>query len=180
MLDRLLKIPESLRWISIVVLSVLLIYFGFQRERKLLIFEKGSMIFINRYPKPDVAKFEKSQMKGTFGVKIPAKLQSAVFFSAIYLLLASGLLFLYSRSVFIAKLIVLTYSIYMFLCFFLLKMGDWGVDYRLSTGLSHYLEDLFLSPFLILAIAALIKAFGLSKQSSPPHQELQRNHNEPL
>ncbi len=163
MLDKLTRLSDTWRWASIIVLTILLVFFGFKRERKLLIIEKGAITFINRYPKPEVARFEKNEMKGNFGIKIPAKLQSAVLFSILYLLLASALLLLYSRSVFIAKLIALTYSVYMIVCFLLLKLGDWGVDYRLSTGLSHYLEDLFLSPFLIMALAAFIKAFGFGK-----------------
>jgi len=167
MLHKVITLPDPLRWALIVVLSLLLLYFGFKRENKLVILEKGSITFINRYPKPTVAKFEKTEMKGTFGIKLPAKLQSAIFFSLMYLLLATFILLLYSKSVFIAKLIALMYSMYMIVCFLLLKMGDWGVDYRLSTGLSHYLEDLFLSPFLILALAALIKAFGFSAAIKP-------------
>ncbi|MBL0098137.1 MAG: hypothetical protein IPP46_17805 [Bacteroidetes bacterium] len=166
MLQKLVELPDLIRWTLIVVLSILLLYFGFKRENKLVILEKGIVTFINRYPKPTVARFEKTEMKGTFGIKLPAKLQSAIFFSLIYLLLATLLLLLYSKSVFIGKLIALMYSIYMIICFLLLKMGDCGVDYRLSTGLSHYLEDLFLSPFLILAIAALIKAFRLSESTT--------------
>ena len=167
MLHKLAELPDPIRWTLIVVLSVLLLFFGFKRENKLVILEKGVITFINRYPKPTVARFEKTEMKGTFGIKLPAKLQSAVFFSLIYLLLATFILLLYSKSVFIAKLISLMYSIYMIVCFLLLKMGDWGVDYRLSTGLSHYLEDLFLSPFLLLAIAAMIKAFKISEPKKP-------------
>lgn len=163
MLHKLLTLPDVLRWILITVLSLLLLYFGFKRENKLLILEEGRITYLNRYPKPSVARFEKTEMKGTFGIKLPAKLQSSVFFSFIYLTLGTLILLLYSRSLFIAKLIALMYTIYMVVCFILLKMGDWGVDYRLSTGLSHYLEDLFLSPFLILALAAIIKTFGLSK-----------------
>ncbi len=166
MFNKIISLPDSLRWFLILVCSVLLIFFGFKRERKLLILEQGVFTFINRYPKPEVAKFEKTQMKGTLGVKIPAKLQSAVFFSFIYLILAAAFLLLYSKSIFIARLIALTYAVYMILCFLLLKMGDWGVDYRLSTGLSHYLEDLFLSPFLMLALAVLIKAFRLTDSTT--------------
>jgi hypothetical protein len=135
MLQKLVELPDLIRWTLIVVLSILLLYFGFKRENKLVILEKGVVTFINRYPKPTVARFEKTEMKGTLGIKLPAKLQSAVFFSLIYLLLATLLLLLYSKSVFIGKLIALMYSIYMIVCFLLLKMGDWGcrlqVKYRL-------------------------------------------------
>lgn len=123
-------------------------------------------MFINRYPKPKVAEFEKKTMKGTLGIKLPAKLQSAVLFSILFMSAGSILLLVYSRSVFIGKLWALVNVFYMILCMLLLKLGDIGVDYRLSTGLSHYLEDLFLSPFLLLAMAALLNAFGFARKET--------------
>ena len=155
------KIPSPFRWILIILFSLSLIYIGFKREKKLLIVEKGIPIFLNRYPKKNVSVFEKTVMKGTFGIKVPAKIQSAVLFSLLFLIMGSSILFLYSKSFFIAKIIALLYLGYMFLSFLLLKLGDLGVDYRLSTGLSHYLEDLFLSPLIFLAVIAFIKAFGI-------------------
>lgn len=155
------NIPSSLRWLLIFLFSISLIYIGFKREKKLLIVEKGIPIFINRYPKKNVSVFEKTVMKGTFGIKVPAKIQSAVIFSLLFLILGSSILFFYSKSLFIAKVIALIYLGYMLLSFLLLKLGDFGVDYRLSTGLSHYLEDLFLSPLIFLAVIAFIKAFGI-------------------
>jgi hypothetical protein len=155
------KISSPLRWFLIVLFAILLINVGFKREKKLLIIENGIPTLINRYPKKDVSKFEKTSMKGIFGIKIPAKLQSAVFFSLLFLVLGTSILYLYSKSTFIAKIIALLYLGYMVLSFLLLKLGDLGVDYRLSTGLSHYLEDLFLSPLIFLAVIAFIKAFDI-------------------
>ncbi|MBK9636626.1 MAG: hypothetical protein IPO63_01940 [Bacteroidetes bacterium] len=155
------NIPSPLRWLLIALFAILLLNIGFKREKKLLIIEKGVPTFINRYPKKDVAKFEKTAMKGTFGIKIPSKLQSAVLYSFLFMVIGATILYLYSKSLFILKAIVLLYLGYMLVSFLLLKLGDFGVDYRLSTGLSHYLEDLFLSPLLFLAIIAFVKAFGL-------------------
>lgn len=155
------NISSPLRWLLIVLFAIILINVGFKREKKLLIIEKGIPTLINRYPKKDVAIFEKKEMKGTLGIKIPAKLQSAVLFSLLFMVLGTAILFLYSQSIFIAKVITLLYFGYMILSFLLLKLGDIGVDYRLSTGLSHYLEDLFLSPLIFLAVIAFIKAFGI-------------------
>lgn len=155
------NIPSPLRWLLIVLFAIILINIGFKREKKLLILEKGVPTLINRYPKKNVAVFEKTEMKGTFGIKIPAKLQSAVLFSLLFMVLGAVILYLYSQSIFIAKVITLLYIGYMVLSFFLLKLGDIGVDYRLSTGLSHYMEDLFLSPLIFLAVIAFIKAFGI-------------------
>ncbi|MBK7682495.1 MAG: hypothetical protein KA347_02215 [Bacteroidia bacterium] len=155
------NIPSPLRWTLILLFTLSLVYIGFKREKKLLIVEKGIPTFINRYPKKNVSVFEKTVMKGTFGIKVPAKMQSAVLYSLLFLIMGSSILFLYSKSLFIAKVIALLYLAYMVLSFLLLKLGDLGVDYRLSTGLSHYLEDLFLSPLIFLAVIAFIKAFGI-------------------
>lgn len=155
------NIPSPLRWTLILIFTLSLVYIGFKREKKLLIVEKGIPTFINRYPKKNVSVFEKTVMKGTFGIKVPAKMQSAVLYSFLFLIMGSSILFLYSKSLFIAKVIALLYLAYMLLSFLLLKLGDLGVDYRLSTGLSHYLEDLFLSPLIFLAVIAFIKAFGI-------------------
>lgn len=156
-----LNITSLIRWLLILLFTLSLVYIGFKREKKLLIVEKGIPIFINRYPKKNVSIFEKTVMKGTFGIKIPAKMQSAVLYSLLFLIMGSSILFLYSKSLFIAKAIALLYLTYMLLSFLLLKLGDLGVDYRLSIGLSHYLEDLFLSPLIFLAVIAFIKAFGI-------------------
>lgn len=159
----------TLRWILIVLLAIGMVWTGFQRERKLLIVEEGFPTLINRYPKPKVAEFEKQEMKGTFGVKIPAKLQSSVLFSFLFMIFAAGILSLYSRSVKTGKITAVFYLAFMMLCFILLKLGDLGVDYRLSTGLSHYLEDLFLSPFLILALIVLIRFTNNMKGNPGEH-----------
>jgi hypothetical protein len=163
------KISSPLRWLFIILLAFLLIFVGFKREKNLLIIENGIPTLINRYPKKNVAVFEKTAMKGTLGIKIPAKLQSAVLFSFLFMVLGASILYLYSKSIFIAKVILLFYLGYMVLSFLLLKLGDLGVDYRLSTGLSHYLEDLFLSPLIFLAVIAFIKAFGIQNTEQKSH-----------
>ena len=165
MFKHLTEIGRLPKWGIIFLLSVGLVWIGFKREKRLLIIEQGVPTFINRYPKPTVAIFEKTKMKGTFGIKLPAKLQSAVLYSLIFMALTALLLLTYLKSLFIGKLVVVLYISYMIVCLILLKLGDMGVDYRLSTGLSHYLEDLFLSPFLILAFVAFAKAFDKMKTS---------------
>lgn len=161
------SLSDPIRWAMIILLGFLLVWVGFSREKKLLIIEKGVPVFIDRYPKKNVVIFEKTRMKGTFGIKVPAKLQSSVLFSLLYLILGSSVLMLYARSIFIGKLWAVINIVNMLVCFILLKLADFGVDYRLSGGLSHYLEDLFLSPFLVLAMAVLIKATGLIQNQTP-------------
>lgn len=152
-----LLLHSSLRWILLAVLAAGMVWTGFKRERNLLIIEEGFPTLINRYPKAQVAEFERNEMKGSFGFKLPAKLQSSVLFSVLFMLFAAGILTLYSGSLKTGKITIAFYLVFMLLCFVLLKMGDAGIDYRLSTGLSHYLEDLFLSPFLILALIVIIR-----------------------
>jgi hypothetical protein len=53
-------------------------------------------------------------------------------------------------------LILLVYALYFMVCFALITIGNLGVDYRLSYGLSHYIEDLFLSPFILMMLLPLI------------------------
>jgi hypothetical protein len=154
-----------LRWGILLTAFALLLYAGFQREKKLLILEQGKFCFIPRYPKPVVAQFEKFEMQGTLGIRLPVKLQSVVFYSLLFTLLNTVIVGLYSRSRLLARFTAVLYLAYMLVCFVLLKLGDLGVDYRLSTGLSHYIEDLFLSPFLILAFIAIIRAFGMSEDA---------------
>jgi len=154
-----------LRWGILLTAFALLLYVGFQREKKLLILEQGKFSFIPRYPKPAVAQFEKHEMQGTLGIRLPVKLQSVVFYSLLFTLLNTVIVGVYSRSPLLARFTAVLYLAYMLVCFVLLKLGDLGVDYRLSTGLSHYIEDLFLSPFLILAFIAIIRAFGMSEDA---------------
>jgi hypothetical protein len=68
-----------------------------------------------------------------------------------------------SNNVFLAKITTLLFLGFMILCFVLILLNGAGVDYRLSAGLAHYLEDLFLSPFPLLIIIVIIKAFGLHR-----------------
>jgi len=161
--EQLTRISGLGRWSILFLLSACLLWTGFKREKRLIIIEQGIPTFINRYPKPAVAVFERTQMKGTLGIKFPAKLQSAVLYSVLFMVLTALLLMTYLKSLFIGKFVVVFYFAYMVICMALLKLGNLGVDYRLSTGLSHYLEDLFLSPFLILAFAAFAKAFDKMK-----------------
>jgi hypothetical protein len=43
----------------------------------------------------------------------------------------------------------------MAISFVFLTMYNFNVDYRLSAGLAHYLEDLFLSPLILMAFVTI-------------------------
>lgn len=146
---------KTIRYSLIAFLLLMLIAAGFARETKLLVFRDGFIHLINRYPKaPTTSYFSMSP-----------KLQSSILFSLLFTSLSAGILYLLTQSSRIATATVIIYLSFMALCFVLLKLGSAGVDYRLSTGLSHYLEDLFLSPFLILATIVLFQFTGLIKKS---------------
>lgn len=153
------------RYLLIALFSVTMIWLGFKRERNLIIVNENSLQFINRYqefPKTDY----KSEMKNFSAFHLSYKLQSSLLFSLFFTVLAVAILYLFSSSTLIAKLTLLLYLAYFVLCFIFIQLGNFGFDYRLSYGLSHYLEDLFLSPFFVMALIVLLKAFGVTYKSS--------------
>jgi hypothetical protein len=150
---------KSARWAVVFVLTVLLIYFGFKRELYLLVFDSHSFLkFLNRYPRVAVTDFKK-EMSGMLGFSLSPKLTSSILFSLIYTVLASAIIYFIFLSRKYARFTAIIYISYMIVCYMLIMAGNAGVDYRLSYGLSHYLEDLFLSPFPLML---LIPAFYLS------------------
>jgi hypothetical protein len=74
---------------------------------------------------------------------------------------SSLLIGLISRQKSLAKITAIFFLITMFMCFVLISLKGFGLDYRMSAGLAHYLEDLILSPFFILVFIVIIKAFKL-------------------
>ena len=69
---------------------------------------------------------------------------------------------LYSKKKLFGLLTLIIYTVYMTGCFALIIIGNLGIDYRLSYGLSHYIEDLFLSPFVVMMML-LIMVFQKEK-----------------
>jgi len=128
------KESKVIRYIVIAVLTVVMIYFGFKRERNLLVFNTHSVFK----------------------------------FVHIYLILTSAIIHLLFKQKKYTKITAGLFAFYMIICFALIQLGTFGVDYHLSVGLSHYLEDLFLSPFPLML---LIPAFMISKRM----QELEKN-----
>jgi hypothetical protein len=149
----------------LILFSIIMLWIGFRREDKLLVVKNYVPTFINRYPKESVTNYQ-NVMKGMSGFKLAPRLQSSILFSLSYLVLATIIVYLLSLSATIAKLTAALYFAYMVFCFALIELGTFGVDNRISIGLPHYLEDLFLSPFFVLALAVLIKAFGFIPNSN--------------
>ncbi len=149
----------ALRTTCIALLSVCMIWMGYMREERLLVIEHGQPTFVSRERKEPTNYTKVMQSFTNFS--IPPRLQSSILFSLSYLFMAAALMHLIAGSVFVTRLTVVIYLCYIITCFFLIAIGALGVDYRFSIGLSHYLEDLFLSPFFVLALVAVVKAFKL-------------------
>ncbi|CAN5521477.1 hypothetical protein BH11BAC2_BH11BAC2_17740 [soil metagenome] len=143
------------RAIAILFCIILLIWLGFMRERHLLVFNIHDYFhFINKYPRIAATDF-KRELGGLFGLNLSPKLQSSLFYSLLFTAISTAVIQLGFRNVFYTKLTGVLYLSYILLCFILIMLGNAGFQYHLSFGLSHYLEDLFLSPFILMILAAL-------------------------
>jgi hypothetical protein len=146
---------KAIRFTGIAILIITLIYFGFKRERYLLVFDGHSVVkFLNKYPRIAATDFKK-EMSGLIGFSLSPKLTSSILFSLIYLVLTSLIIqLIFSRKKYTYITIAL-FAFYMVICFLLIQLGNFGLDYHISFGLSHYLEDLFLSPFPLMLLIPL-------------------------
>ena len=171
-----MKLSSPLRISLVIILSLVMLWFGLRRDDKLIVMKNYRFTFVNRYPKEQITNYE-SVMNNLKGFRLPARLQSSIFYSLSYLILATLITYLLSLSAFIAKLTAGLYGSYMILCFILIKIGTLGVDYRLSIGLSHYLEDLFLSPFFVLTLIVIIKAFGFTAENNASSRNMNISKN---
>ncbi len=159
------KPNKLLRYLIIAVVVIFLLWIGLQRESQLLVIGNHGFTFINRYPRIAVTNFQ-SEMNNMGSFSFSPKLQSSVFFSCCYLIASSLLIGLISQKKSLAKMTAIFFAAYMIICFILITLNGVGVDYRLSAGLAHYLEDLFLSPFFIMVFIVIIKAFKLDIQQA--------------
>ncbi len=146
---------KTFRVSGIIILLCLMIFYGFKRERFLLVFDASTLFkFLNRYPRTSITDYKK-EMSGLMGFSLSPKLISSVLFSLVFLILTTLIIHLSFRKSVFTKITASLFLIYMILCFFFLQLANYGVDYRLSAGLSHYLEDLFLSPFPLMMLVPL-------------------------
>lgn len=146
----------------LAVVVLLMLWTGYVRERKLLVIKQGIPELINRYPKPPTENYG-MQLKGLFRFNPSPKLQSSVLFGLLFTAYAALITLLLTHS---KKLTLLTTALYLsllLLCFLLLQLGALGVNYHLSIGLSHYLEDIVLSPFLLMLLVVLFRLNGSIK-----------------
>jgi hypothetical protein len=149
-----IQLAKPYNTILAVLSFVLLLFFGWKREDKLLVISQKGFQFLNKYPKTEITNYT-NEVSNLISFQLSPKLQSSIFFSFIYIILCYLVLVFYSRDKYLGKLLVITYFIYMTLSFLFLTMYNLKVDYRLSAGLAHYLEDLFLSPLILMAFITI-------------------------
>ena len=137
-----------------ILLIGILIFFDWKREDQLLVISKSGFKFLNKYPKTEITNYS-SEMNNMISFHLSAKLQSSIFFSIVYAILCFLVIYVYTKDKNFGKIIFASYLLYMVLSFVFLTLYNFNVDYRLSAGLAHYLEDLFLSPFILMAFITI-------------------------
>ena len=153
---------KYLRTVCIVLLVIVLLTMGYLRERYLLVFDNHTVFsLIKKYPRVAATNFT-NEITNLMGYKLSPKLTSSVLFSLFFTLVVSSITQLLIKERSFTKLIAMLYFFYMVACFLFIVLGNFGVDYHLSYGLSHYLEDLFLSPFILMLLIPIM----LFKRSS--------------
>ncbi len=139
-----------------IVLITTIIFLGFLREKYLLVLSSKTLFsIVNKYPRIAATDF-KNELGNLFTLNLSPKLLSSILYSIAFAVLTSLLVMILTRSRNWGKIILLLYAGYAVVCFIFIVLGNLGVDYRLSYGLSHYIEDLFLSPFILMMIFPII------------------------
>lgn len=151
-----------LKKVFIIIAAALMVWLGFKRERYLMLPAKGLNIeFINKYPRKAVTDYEK-EMAGLSGFSLSPKLTSSILYSISFALLTGLIIHLAFLNKKYTVITLLLFLAYMIVCFLLILSKNAGLPYELSVGLSHSIEDLFLSPFILML---LIPSFYLAAHS---------------
>lgn len=137
-----------------ILFFVVLLFFGWKREDKLLVLSQQGFMFLNKYPKTEITNYS-NEVSNLISFHLSPKLQSSIFFSLIYIGLGYVILFYHTGDKQLSKILVFAYLSYMILSAIFLALYSFKVDYRLSAGLAHYLEDLFLSPLVLMAFVTI-------------------------
>jgi amino acid permease len=148
------RLSKPYSTIIATLLFVALLFLGWKREDKLLVISENGFKFLNKYPKTEITNYT-NEVSNLTSFKLSPKLQSSIFFSLFYILLCYLILVLYSSDKFLGKILVVTYLFYMVISFVFMTLYNYKVDYRLSAGLAHYLEDFFLSPIILMAFITI-------------------------
>lgn len=137
-----------------VISFFILLFFGWKREDKLLVISQSGFHFLNKYPKTEITNYS-NEVSNLVIFHLSPKLQSSIFFSIIYIILSYLVLYFHTQDHYLGKIMVVAYVLYMVLSFVFLTLYNFNIDYRLSAGLAHYLEDLFLSPLILMAFISI-------------------------
>lgn len=143
--------------ISALIISIMAVFIiGYLRERYLLLFSSETLFaFKRKYPRVSATNF-KHEISNFWGFNFSPKLLSSILYSIAFAVLTSLIIYLITKNKLLGYLVLLIYAAYFLVCFGLILVGNLGVDYHLSYGLSHYIEDLFLSPFILMMILPLL------------------------
>ena len=148
-----------MKYVRIPVLIILIagiLILGYFRERYLLLFSSETVFtFIRKYPRVSATNF-KNEISNFWMFHFSPKLLSVVLYSVAFAALTSLIVYLLTKNRLWGYLILVIYAMYFVVCFLLIAIGNLGVDYHLSYGLSHYIEDLFLSPFILMMLLPLL------------------------
>lgn len=149
-----MRLAKPYNTIFAVLSFIVLLFFGWKREDKLLVISQKGFQFLNKYPKTEITNYT-NEVGNLATFHLSPKLQSSIFFSLIYIALSYLVLVFYSRDKYLGKILVAAYLLYMALSFVFITLYNYKVDYRLSAGIAHYLEDLFLSPLILMAFITI-------------------------
>jgi hypothetical protein len=152
--EKMIRLSKPFNNILAALTLFVLLFFGWKREDKLLVISQKGFHFLNKYPKTEITNYT-NEVSNLVSFQLSPKLQSSIFFSIIYIALCYLVLVMHTRDKYLGKILVATYLIYMGLSFVFLTLYNFKVDYRLSAGLAHYLEDLFLSPLILMAFITI-------------------------
>lgn len=148
--------PDLIRAFILGLLILLTLWLGFKRERYLLIIgDKNLPEFVRKTPRVKATDY-RSEMQSAGKSRFSPKMSSAILYSLSYTILTSLIIGIGYRRRSYAYFTAALYLSYMALSGLLLFAGSRGASYSLSIGLSHNLEDLFLSPFVLMLLAGFL------------------------
>ena len=150
------QMKKLLKYFFLGMIIIALLIFGYVRERYLLVFGSEKLFtFINKYPRLSATDFKK-EINHLWALHLSPKLISSILYSIVFALLSTAFTYLITKEIFFIKLVFAGYGIYMAASLLLIIAGNFGVTYPLSYGLAHNIEDLFLSPFIIILILPIV------------------------
>jgi hypothetical protein len=117
----------SIKKVVALLLFILLLFFGWKREDKLLVVSQTGFHFLNKYPKTEITNYT-NEVSNLASFHLSPKLQSSIFFSFIYIILCYFILALYTSDKYLSRISVVAYLLYMILSFLFLTLYNFKID----------------------------------------------------